>query len=65
MVKLKEFLGKDIHPDFTEKDEDIYYLKKEVDKKIKEIFKKIEKRFGIRKDYLTLEEYNKLKQKIQ
>ena len=34
MVKLKEFLVKDIHPDFTEKDEEIYYLKKEVDEKI-------------------------------
>jgi len=35
--ELKVFLGNYIHPDFTEKDEEIYYLKREVDEKIKQL----------------------------
>lgn len=41
--ELRVFMGKAIHPNFTKKDDDLYYLKKEVDDKIKKIDKIIDK----------------------
>ena len=40
MVKeLRVFMGKKIHPNFTETDNELYYLKSEVDELIKNLEK--------------------------
>lgn len=39
---MNEYLGEAIHPNFTETDEDIYYLKSEVDREIQRLKEVIE-----------------------
>jgi len=68
--KLREFMGKAIHPNFTETDEDIYYLKKEVDKhfidrkRVEDVFDKLQTKLALI-DYENINIHKKVSDEVK